>query len=233
MTAVWERIDYLGALKPSYQSLWDLQRRRVDEVAAGQAREAVIFCEHESVFTLGKRTQRENLPSGQAIPTYQIERGGDITWHGPGQLVVYPILRLNGPILGFGLHEYLRFLEQAVIDSLNDLGIESGRFGPTGVWVNKDTGPKKIASIGVAVRRWVTYHGVSINISNAMTDFQQIRPCNFDSEIMTSVQSEGVTISLHGYADLFESKMFKLLNIPQMIIDPLGPTAALDISASF
>jgi lipoyl(octanoyl) transferase len=216
--SIWQRIDFLGPVRPSYSQIWDLQKKRVDEVAAGSAREAVFFCEHEPVITTGRRTQVGNILDPQSVPVVPIERGGDATWHGPGQLVVYPILKLNGGILRFGLHDYLRFAEEAIIQSFADLGLETGRYGPTGVWVRKSSGDaKKIASIGVAVRRWITYHGMAINLKNDFEGFEKIRPCNFDSQVMTSAQQEGLKIELRDFADLLEIKMMSLLGISSLM----------------
>ncbi len=220
----WDRIDYTGTensesgiLRASYREIWDLQKIRVDEVASGQAREAILFCEHEPVVTAGRRTEENNIPSNLEIPVFEIERGGDATWHGPGQLTVYPILRLNGETFKHGLHEYLRFCEESIIQSFLELGLETGRFGPTGVWLKRPSGElKKVASIGVAVRRWVTYHGLAINLSNSFEGFKSIRPCNFDSNVMTSARDEGIEISIRDFADLLESKMWDQLKADQI-----------------
>lgn len=215
---IWERIEFLGPVRPGYSQIWDLQKRRVDEVAAGTAREAIFFCEHESVVTMGRRTDEQNVLPSVTLPIYEIERGGDATWHGPGQLVVYPILKLNGEILKFGLHEYLRFGEEAVIQSFNEFGLETGRHGPTGVWVKRKNGEvKKIASMGIAVRKWITYHGLSINLRNDFDGFDQIRPCNFDSGVMTSAKNEGLDISLKDFAVEIENQMMKILGIDTLL----------------
>ncbi len=183
--------------KPNYQRIWDLQKNLVSAVATRHSPETVLFCEHESVVTLGRRSHATNVLS-KDLPQFEIERGGDVTYHGPGQLVIYPILRLSGEIFPRGLHEYLRMLEEVIIQALHEFHLDAGRFGPTGVWVRQKRSMtvRKIASIGVAVRRWVTYHGAALNISNAISDFSSIRPCDFDSSIMTSMQVEGVSVNL-------------------------------------
>jgi lipoyl(octanoyl) transferase len=129
-------IEFISFLKsPSpYPVIWDFQKQRVAEVVAGSSREAVIFCEHEKLVTAGRRTKFENILD-RSFPIYEIERGGDVTLHGPGQLVVYPILKLNGGRFPGGLHAYLRFMEQIVIDLLSEMNLVAGRFGPTGVWI--------------------------------------------------------------------------------------------------
>jgi lipoyl(octanoyl) transferase len=188
----------------SYSSIWEFQKRRVSEIASGNANEVIIFCEHERLLTLGRRAKDSNVLDS-SLPSYSIERGGDVTLHGPGQLVVYPILKLNSGRFPGGLHDFLRFFEQILIDQLASLGLTAGRFGPTGVWIRRTNGEvKKIASLGIAVQRWITYHGLAVNISNDLRDFKKIRPCDFDAEVMTSLHNEGIEISLREFADKFK-----------------------------
>ncbi|TVQ79038.1 MAG: lipoyl(octanoyl) transferase LipB [Bradymonadales bacterium] len=198
-----QQFRFLGENSRSYEEIWRFQKERVEAIAKGQAEEALIFCEHEEVITAGRRYREENLLQKDA-KIFFIERGGDLTWHGPGQLVIYPLLKLNGSIFQHGLSEYLRFCEDWVIDVLSGYSLEAGRFGPTGVWLRSEpeAPPRKIASIGVAVRRWVTYHGIALNVSNDLLAFEKIRPCNFDASVMTSLEKEGIHCSLE---DLIES----------------------------
>lgn len=206
----------------SYLDIWEFQKQKVEEIARSESPELVIFCEHENVFTLGKRFQPGNILKAR-YPVYKIERGGDVTWHGPGQLVIYPLFRLQGSLFQKGLHEYLRFCEESLIRVFQDLGLDAGRYGPTGVWIRrKNSEIKKIASIGVAVRRWVTYHGISINVSCGQEGFSQIRPCNFESHIMTSLLEEGVDIGLQDLSDRIELQM-KLLLVPDSERETLSP----------
>jgi len=202
-----ENLKFFDSSRWSYEDLWRLQKERVDAVADNQASEALIYCEHESVITAGRRYRNENLKAGD-LPVYFIERGGDFTWHGPGQLVIYPILRLNGETFGDGLHAYLRFCEEWVIRVLKAYHLDAGRFGPTGVWVRSEDSPipRKIASIGIAVRRWITYHGIALNNTNSFEGFSQIRPCNFESSIMTSLEKEGVLISRDELVTAFQDE---------------------------
>ncbi len=138
--------------------------------------------EHPEVITLGRRREsRANVVEAR-FPIVEVERGGDVTYHGPGQLVGYPILALAGEERD--LHRFLRAIEQALIDLCATLGVAAGRRdGATGVWL----GEKKVASIGIAVRRWVTLHGFAINISTDLSHFSAIRPCGFAAEVMTSL----------------------------------------------
>lgn len=119
------------------------------------------------------------------VEVVEVERGGDVTYHGPGQIVVYPVLALTGPERD--LHAFLRNLEQAMIDALARFELASGREpGKTGVWI----GSRKIASIGIACRRWVTFHGLALNVSTELSYFSRINPCGFDASIMTSMSRE-------------------------------------------
>lgn len=196
----------------NYPEIWKFQKQLVDKVAKGEEEESVIFCEHESVLTLGRRSQPENVRSSK-LPSYEIERGGDVTWHGPGQLVLYPIFRLHGEFFQTGLHGFLRFWEELVIRFLSELGVDAGRYGPTGVWVRTSSSTKKIASLGIAVRRWVTYHGLSLNIQTSAKDFSSIRPCNFEPDVMTSLKDLGFDFEVEEVAyrleNLLRSDMLK------------------------
>lgn len=162
----------------------DVHRLQVELVAA-RARDEIpdqlLTTEHESIVTQGRRSAGdEALPAG--LPTFVAERGGQATWHGPGQIVLYPIRHL--PEGRRDLHQYLRDLEQVVIDALGSLGLEGRREeGLTGVWL----GEQKVCSLGVAVRRWVTWHGLALNVRNDLADFLRFRPCGLDATRMTRV----------------------------------------------
>lgn len=176
----YEMLHVLPFRPGSYQAVLDLQHRRVDQRAAGIAPDAILLGEHERVITLGRGTRA--APGPLPIPAYSIERGGEATWHGPGQLVAYPILHLGE--LSIGVREYLRGLEQAVIEALAAFGLDAVRRpGATGVWLQD----RKIASLGVAVRRRVSFHGLALNVAPDLADFHLIRPCGFAPEVMTSM----------------------------------------------
>jgi lipoyl(octanoyl) transferase len=207
-----ENISFLSDLPTSYEQVWEFQKKRVDEIATGLKNECLIFCEHPLTITAGRRAQKENILDAD-IPIFDIERGGDVTLHSPGQLVIYPLLKLHGEIFSKGLSEYLRLCEEVVIQVLSGLGLQAGRFGPTGVWIKNEGGEtKKIASLGVAVRRWITYHGISLNISNDLLAFQKIRPCNFDSSVMTSLAEQNVKISMAEMEDLLRAEFEEQLS---------------------
>jgi len=164
-----------------YKDVWDLQKRLVEERARDAAPDTLILVEHEHVITLGRRTSPENFKP-QGIQVYQVERGGDATYHGPGQLLGYPILKLQD----HDIHRYLRMLEEVLIRTTRSFGIESVRKeGHTGVWA----GSKKVASIGVAVSSWVTYHGFALNVNPDLAYFGLIKPCGLDPTLITSMSA--------------------------------------------
>ena len=151
----------------------------------GERPDALVLVEHPHVITLG-RSQKSwaNVLAAGDVPVVEIERGGDVTYHGPGQLVAYPIVKLAEAERD--LHRFLRNLEEAIIRTAAEVGVEAGRRpGATGVWA----GERKLASIGIACRRWVTFHGLALNVSTDLAYFQRIAPCGFDAGVMTSLQA--------------------------------------------
>ena len=177
-----------------YGEVWAMQR---DLVAARQRDEipdTLVFVEHPHVVTAGRSAHRENLLALDDVPLFEIERGGDVTYHGPGQLVGYPIFLLRPEERD--LHRYLRNLEEALIRAVARFGLDGDRkSGWTGVWTTG--GARKLASIGVAVKRWVTMHGFALNVSTDLSRFAAINPCGLDASVMASVSSElGHTVSV-------------------------------------
>ena len=157
----------------------------------------LIFCEHPHVYTLGKSGKQENLLLDEeglknaAATYYKINRGGDITYHGPGQIVGYPIIDLD--YFFTDIHKYLRLLEDAIINTLKKYGIESGRIpGLTGVWLDIDDMSKarKICAMGVRCSRWVTMHGFAFNVNTDLNYFNNIIPCGIDDKDVTSMERE-------------------------------------------
>ena len=174
----------LGGL--DFEDAWRRQLELVEARLRGEAPDTLLLVEHPPVITLGRRRDAHvNVLDAGDVPVVTIERGGDVTYHGPGQLVAYPVL-----LLGEGerdLHRYLRNLEEAMIRALADVGLAAGRReGATGVW----RGDRKLASIGIACRRWVVFHGLALNVATDLGAFARIRPCGFASEVMTSVSAE-------------------------------------------
>jgi lipoyl(octanoyl) transferase len=173
------RLDYREA--HARQLEWVAGRQR------GDRRDALLLVEHPHVITVGRRQGAlANLLRPGEVEVVEVERGGDVTYHGPGQIVAYPIL-----LLGEGerdLHRFLRNLEEGMIRALARFGIEGAREpGKTGVWVG---GARKIASIGIACRKWVTFHGLALNVSTDLGYFARIQPCGFSASVMTSMAAE-------------------------------------------
>jgi lipoyl(octanoyl) transferase len=180
-----------------YETIWAQQTALVEQRLADQIGDTLLLGEHPPVITLGRNTHAENLLS-PTMPVVSTERGGDVTYHGPGQLIAYPVFLL--PPGRRDLHRFLRNLEEVIILSLAQFGLQGVRNpGWTGVWVPASLGAitetgepplLKIASIGVAVRKWVTYHGLALNVNPDLSHFAQINPCGLQSEMMTSMQAQ-------------------------------------------
>lgn len=169
--------------------MWALQQELVQQRQAGAVDDTLILVEHPDVITLGRSAKAANVIDPGTIPVLAIERGGDVTYHGPGQLVAYPILLLREGERD--LHHFLRNLEEGVIRSVGELGINATRRpGKTGVWTADGPEGRKLASIGVAVRKWVTLHGLALNVSTDLSRFAAINPCGFDAAVMTSIERE-------------------------------------------
>ena len=173
-----------------------------------------MFCEHPHVYTLGKSGDKENLLLNERslkennASFYEINRGGDITYHGPGQLVVYPIFDLDYFFTDIG--RYLRFLEESVIRTLTEYGIESGRVdGMTGVWIDGDKkNARKICAIGVKSSRWVTMHGIGFNVNSDLNYFSHIIPCGIEDKAVTSVERElGRKVSFSEISEVLKSNI--------------------------
>ena len=175
--------------KRDYKEAWKLQLDLVARRACDEIPDVLFFVEHPHVYTVGRKShdQRRALRvGGESILCYAIERGGDVTYHGPGQLVGYPIFKLSEQERD--LHGYLRDIERVLIHTCADFGISvDRRRGLTGVWTNEKIS-RKIASIGVAVKHWVTYHGFALNVSTNLNFFHPINPCGLDASVMTSME---------------------------------------------
>lgn len=176
----------LGLLE--YISAYHFQKRLVDFRIRNEIEDILILTQHPPVITIGKRGSRKNILTSEAnlvkkgIRIFEVDRGGDVTLHCPGQLVVYPILDLNHQ--GKDLYKYLRNLEIIIIQVLNEYGIQGRRVNEhTGVWVDD----ANIASIGIGCRRWVTFHGFSLNVNPDLTFFSLIKPCGIEDGRITSI----------------------------------------------
>ncbi len=184
-------LSYINANEITFSDAWKLQQTIFDKRKSGAIDDTLILLEHPHTYTLGKTAKREHLIYNekqleeQGISVFDIDRGGDITYHGPGQIVGYPIIDLNN--WKKDTHLYLRELEQVLIDMLKEYGIESGRKeGLTGVWIED----RKIAAIGIKISSWITMHGFAVNINTDLGLFSGIIPCGIRDKKVTSLAKE-------------------------------------------
>jgi len=180
----WNLLD-LGLAE--YSSVLDLQHRLVRKRVAQTISDTLVLVEHPHVITLGRRGEDSNVLRHEAVPVLRVERGGDVTYHGPGQLVAYPIMSLAAR--GNDLRRYVRDLEDTIIATCERYGIRPRHVEKKpGVWLtDKWKRERKIGSIGVAVSHWVTYHGLALNVNTDLAYFQLINPCGYSSGVMTSM----------------------------------------------
>lgn len=181
------RVSYEDAYALQETLVGETDKRRLETGVSGGPGGVLLLLEHEPVYTIGRTPDQSSLGDAAHLPfpVVQINRGGQATYHGPGQLVGYPILDLKER--GQDLHRYMRELEGVLIDALSEFGIAAGRReGLTGVWV----GPRKIASIGVGVRHWISMHGFALNVCGDLTPFSQITPCGIAGVEMTNIERE-------------------------------------------
>jgi lipoyl(octanoyl) transferase len=188
-------VDWLISDKPlDYKAAISYMEQRVDDIIVGKARELIWLLEHPHTYTAGTSAQASELLNASDVPVYQVGRGGKYTYHGPGQRVIYCILDLKK--IGNGeadLRKYIWQLEEWVICTLADFGIKGERRnGRVGIWVSHDTREAKIAAIGVRVKKWISYHGIAINMSPDMNYYKGIVPCGIKDYGVTSMKSLGV-----------------------------------------
>tara|TARA_B000000460_G_scaffold102832_1_gene72124 strand:+ start:81 stop:755 length:675 start_codon:yes stop_codon:yes gene_type:complete len=187
-------LDIIRLGRKAYDEVWDRQKKLVDERRLGTVPDTLILVEHDPVYTLGKNSNENHLLRSRDtnIPVYQIERGGDVTFHGPGQLVGYPILDLRDHCQSVSW--YMRTLEEVLIQTLGQFCIEARRrVGLTGVWV----GEEKIAALGVRLSRWVSMHGFALNVNTDINFFDGIIPCGiFEYDVTSMTRVLGKEVSM-------------------------------------
>jgi len=221
---------HLGTV--DYQEAWDYQtslfndilkvksaNRDLTESEQKPTDNFLVFCEHPHVYTLGKSGEegnllikKENLNSIGAS-YYHINRGGDITYHGPGQIVVYPIIDMENFFTD--IHKYMRLLEESVIETLSEFGIKAGRIsGLTGVWIGEGDTARKICALGVKTSRWVTMHGLAFNVNADLAYFKNIIACGIQDKAVTSLEKElGQPQDIMKVMELLKSKMVSLFGM--------------------
>ncbi len=212
-------IKNLGLI--GFHEAYILQERLAAGVAAGTEEETLLLLEHPPVFTIGSGGKAENILD-RSISAVRINRGGDVTFHGPGQLVGYPIIDLTRR--GRDLHRYLRFLEELIIRVAANFGVVAQRVsGKTGVWTGSLPSLAKLASIGIGVRRWVTMHGFALNVTTDLYQFSRINPCGLIDCSVTSLLMECA-----GAVSVDEIKEWVALRF-EMLLDDLLPVDSGDI----
>ncbi len=206
-----------------YQSAWDMQRDLHQQVVANLLPDSVLLLEHPSVYTAGRRTETFERPS-DGTPVVDVDRGGKITWHGPGQLIGYPILHLPSPM---DVVSHVRRLEDVLIGICTDFGLETSRVkGRSGVWVLDPIEDRKIAAIGVRVAQGVTMHGFALNCNNDLSWFDRIVPCGIKDAGVTTLSKElGRDISVEEVADRAE---FHLHRVFDQIVKDISQNFALN-----
>ena len=220
-----ENLD-LGKSQVGYLAAWELQRTIHSDVVAKARQDVVLLLEHEPVYTAGRRTEAFERPM-DGTPVIDVDRGGKITWHGPGQLVGYPIMHLP---TAMDVVAHVRRLEDVIIGTCADLGLHTERIkGRSGVWVPDEIQARKVCAIGVRVAQGVTMHGFAINCNNDQGWFDRIVPCGIRDAGVTSLSQElGRDVSIHEVAPIVERhlrRVFEPLTIPTA--DPAAPAAAV------
>jgi lipoyl(octanoyl) transferase len=226
------RVDRLGTVE--YRAAWDVQRANADARRAGTGPDVLMLLEHPSVYTAGKRTQPEDRPQ-DGTPVVDVDRGGRITWHGPGQLVGYPIIALADP---FDVVDFVRRLEEALIRVAHDLGVTAaGRVkGRTGVWLPADDRrpERKIAAIGVRVQAGVTLHGFALNCEPDLAAFDRIVPCGITDAGVSSLAVElgrSVPVSevIDATAEAVTAALDGTLPVTEHVVPRAATPAGLDL----
>lgn len=231
--ASWNTLHIYPPQKIDYQKAWEWQTALFEEMRQYKLSHKVspclghlLFCEHPPVFTIGKNGQTQNLLISKAqleaehIQLFETDRGGDITYHGWGQLVVYPVLDLDA--LKIGVRQYVYHLEEVIIQSLKEMGIEATRLvGAAGVWVAQQ---RKICAIGIKASRGITMHGLALNINTYLPHFEYIIACGLKDKASTSIEKElGTTFSMEEVAEIVLAQFSAIFNIEEVhsLIKPL------------
>lgn len=215
----------LGTAHSDYEQTWALQREVHAEVVAGLRPDTVLLVEHASVYTAGRRTRIAERPT-DGLPVIDVDRGGKITWHGPGQLVAYPIITLPDPV---DVVAYVRALEEAVIALCADLGLAAGRVeGRSGVWfaATSSQPDRKVCAIGVRVARGVTMHGLALNCDADLSHYSTIVPCGISDAGVTTLSAElGRRVTITDTAPMLRTHLERTLSVvSSMSRSPIGQT---------
>jgi len=186
-------IEYINPEMP-YLDVVARQETAVADILQNNGPERLFFCEHTPVYTLGSSAKESDVLGKSDIPVVKTGRGGQVTYHGPGQRVVYPILDLRKRERD--IRAYIRQLQKCLTETLAELGIHAYCRDEIGVWVDTDRGPEKIAAIGVRVRKWITFHGIALNVNPNLDHFKGIVPCGISDMGVTSLKKLGVNVTM-------------------------------------
>jgi lipoyl(octanoyl) transferase len=207
-------IELLGT-EIDYQQAWDYQKKVHAEVVSGDREDTILLLEHSSVYTAGKRTEIHERPTSD-VPVVDVDRGGKITWHGPGQIVGYPILRLGDPM---DVVAHVRRIEEMLMLVCSEFGVVTGQVkGRSGVWVTHPLPARKIAAIGIRVSQGVTLHGFALNCNNSLDAYHCIVPCGITDATVTTLSEE----SRH---DVTPSTVLLILQAHLRELSPIGGNA--------
>ena len=200
-----------------YQAVWNMQKELVNKRMQKEISDILILVEHPHTITMGRRARPENIISKE-IPIYAVERGGDATYHGPGQMVGYPILSIEEHCLD--VQTCVKSLEEVILLTLSDFKIKASRNQSyPGVWIDD----KKVASIGIALNRWITYHGFALNVCTDLNYFKMINPCGLHSSVMTSMERIlGKPIEIEEVKKILIQKFGKVFNVEFKSPEGLG-----------
>ena len=207
-------IELLGT-EIDYQQAWDYQKKVHAEVVSGAREDTILILEHSSVYTAGKRTEIHERPTSD-VPVIDVDRGGKITWHGPGQIVGYPILRLGDPM---DVVAHVRRIEEMLMRVCSEFGVVSEQVdGRSGVWVTHPTPARKIAAIGIRVSQGVTLHGFALNCNNSLDAYHSIVPCGITDATVT-------TLSQESHREVTPSTVLPILQTRLRELTPIGGNA--------
>ena len=234
--------SWLGRI--AYRDAWALQKRLVDARVAGTIPDTLLLLEHDAVLTLGKNAEEGHVLASardlrrRGIEVLRVERGGEVTYHGPGQLVAYPILRLGDR--GILVRPLVRALEEAMIETCATLGVEATRRdGHPGCWVMEaGRPPRKIGALGIRIERGVSYHGIALNVDPDLRDFELIDPCGMPGLVSTSIAEElgrtaepPTTEVVHRAAEVFAAALGRALGAPIDLGEPAFPGVGQPVAA--
>jgi lipoyl(octanoyl) transferase len=197
----------------SYEEALEFMETRVNQIIEGKEEEVIWFLEHDDIYTAGTSASKAELLSNE-FPIYESGRGGKYTYHGPGQRIVYFILNLKRLFKQPDLRQYIYLLEEIIIETLREWNIDSfRRSGRVGIWVEKNNIEKKIAAIGIRIRKWVSFHGIAVNIHPNLDNYSGIVPCGIKEYGITSLADLGINCDLKQFDQALEINIKKFLDI--------------------